>query len=129
MMKRILLAIARPRNGTMVSMQNVMSTVSAARYPTKSIQDIALFLPPTRTIPVFSTADHLDRAGPGRTRCSEQLQDARHMRSDACTCRGGRFIVASYYEHDARMCKRLSCDAYLRARFQNRGDALNSMPQ
>jgi hypothetical protein len=37
-----LLAIASPRNGTMVSMQKVARTISAARYPTKSIQDIGL---------------------------------------------------------------------------------------
>src|SRR5260370_29109134 len=39
-MNRTLLAIASPRNGTMVSMQKVARTISAARYPTKSIQDI-----------------------------------------------------------------------------------------
>src|SRR5215831_10069105 len=41
-MNRTLLAIASPRSGTMVSMQKVASTVSAARYPTKSIQDMWL---------------------------------------------------------------------------------------
>src|SRR5258707_13892247 len=41
-MNRTLLAIASPRNGTMVSMQKVARTISAARYPTKSIQDIGL---------------------------------------------------------------------------------------
>src|SRR5262245_4622241 len=41
-----LLAIASPPNGTMVSMQNVASTVSAATYPTKSIHDdMGLSLP------------------------------------------------------------------------------------
>src|SRR6516164_10572746 len=41
-MNRTLLAIASPRNGTMVSMQKVARTISAARYPTKSIQDMGL---------------------------------------------------------------------------------------
>src|SRR5258708_14713115 len=41
-MNRTLLAIASPRNRTMVSMQKVARTISAARYPTKSIQDIGL---------------------------------------------------------------------------------------
>src|SRR6516162_8368504 len=41
-MNRRLLAIASPRNGTMVSMQKVARTISSARYPTKSIQDIGL---------------------------------------------------------------------------------------
>src|SRR6516162_1212526 len=42
-MNRTLLAIASPRSGTMVSMQKVASMVSAARYPTKSVQDMGLF--------------------------------------------------------------------------------------
>src|SRR6516165_1384891 len=41
-MNRTLLAIASPRSGKMVSMQKVARTISAARYPTKSIQDIGL---------------------------------------------------------------------------------------
>src|SRR6516165_538470 len=43
-MNRRLLAIASPRSGTMVSMQKVARTISAARYPTKSIQDMGLSL-------------------------------------------------------------------------------------
>src|SRR6516164_6045575 len=45
-MNRTLLAIASPRSGTIVSMQNVASTVSAAKYPTKSIHDIGLPVAP-----------------------------------------------------------------------------------
>src|SRR5262249_44169148 len=40
-----LLAMASPRSGAMVSMQKVASTVNAAKYPTKSIQDIGLHSP------------------------------------------------------------------------------------
>src|SRR6476660_3701691 len=61
-MKRTLLAIASPRSGTMVSMQNDIRTVSAARSPTKSIQVIGR-LPLRCAGEELSSAAHKRSAG------------------------------------------------------------------
>src|SRR5262249_812298 len=69
-MNRTLLAIASPRSGTIVSMQKVASTVSAARYPTKSIQDMGLSFAAANADEKIGVPAHQSR-GPGASAARE----------------------------------------------------------
>src|SRR6516164_10877981 len=60
-MNRTLLAIASPRRGMMVSMQNVARAANAAKYPTKSIHDIGLSFVTERVDDRPSEHEHADR--------------------------------------------------------------------